>query len=287
MSVQRVLVVMSTLTPTAALLAYEQFAPVYDRFTASYDHLGWVTRLERVARSHGLRGHRALDVACGTGKSFAPLVELGYDVWACDLSPAMVERARRSGTLEAGRIAVADMRELPQLGAFDLVTCLDDAVNYLLEPEDLLAAFASVERILAPDGIYLFDTNSLATYRAAFAARATFERPEAGASWRGETTAPIGPGSLCSGSIEIAGAPAVSRHLQRHHPQPTIRRALLSAGLACRAVLGQSTGGVLHEDADEDVHTKVVYVVGRAADQTPDPREEVTGPMFIKPFIKP
>jgi hypothetical protein len=62
---------------------------------------------------------------------------------------------------------------------------------------------------------------------------------------------------------------------------------LLSAGLACRAVLGQSTGGVLHDDADEDAHTKVVYVAGRAADQTTDPREEVTGPMFIKPFIKP
>jgi SAM-dependent methyltransferase len=287
-SVRWVLVVMSTLTPTAALLAYEQFAPVYDRFTASYDHLGWVTRLERVARSHGLRGHSALDVACGTGKSFAPLVELGYDIWACDLSPAMVERARSSGTLDADRIVVADMRELPQLGAFDLVTCLDDAVNYLLEPEDLLAAFASVERVLAPNGVYVFDTNSLATYRAAFAAHSTFERPEAGASWRGETTAPIGPGSLCSGSIEIAGAPDVSWHLQRHHPRSTIERALRSAGLACLAVLGQSTGGVLHEDADEDVHTKVVYVAGRAFHDIDAAGEEVTTPMtFIRPFIRP
>jgi hypothetical protein len=30
-------------------------------------------------------------------------------------------------------------------------------------------------------------------------------------------------------------------------------------------VLGQSTGGVLHEDADEDAHTKLVYVAGHAA----------------------
>lgn len=278
---------MSTLTPTAALLAYERFAPVYDRFTASYDHIGWVTRLEEVARAHGVRGNRALDVACGTGKSFLPLIELGYEVEACDLSPAMVERARRTGAVDPDRIVVADMRDLPALGRFDLITCLDDAVNYLLEPEDLEGAFASVASVLAPDGIYVFDTNSLATYRAAFAARASFERPEAGASWRGETPVPIGPGSLCSGSIEIVGAPAVSHHLQRHHPESTIRTSLSSAGLACHAVLGQSTGGVLHEDADEDVHTKIVYVAGAVADVSAAAREEVTRAMFIKPFIKP
>ena len=37
-----------------------------------------------------------------------------------------------------------------------------------------------------------------------------------------------------------------------------------SIALACRAVLGQSTGGVLHEDADEALHTKLVYVASRA-----------------------
>jgi SAM-dependent methyltransferase len=247
-----------------ALLAYEQLAPIYDRFTASYDHAGWVGRLEQLAREHGLRGRRALDVGCGTGKSFVPLLRRGYDVWACDLSPAMVARARMRDGVDPERVLVADMRELPELGAFELVTCLDDAVNYLLTDEDLLAAFASVARSLAPGGVYVFDANSLATYRAGFGTAASFERPRAAARWRGETTTPIGPGALCAASIEIAGAAEPSRHVQRHHPEPTIRALLSSAGLACRAVLGQSTGGVLHEDADEDAHTKLVYVAGRA-----------------------
>jgi SAM-dependent methyltransferase len=267
MSVRRVLVGMTTLTATPALLAYERLAPVYDRFTADYDHDGWVGGLLELATSHGLRGSRALDVACGTGKSFAPLLERGYEVWACDISPAMVARARRRSGVDPERVLVADMRELPELGAFELVTCLDDAVNYLLSPGDLATAFAAVARSLAPGGVYVFDVNSLATYRAGFAARTSFERPLAAAVCRGETHGAIEPGALCVATIEITrrgGRRRVSRHVQRHHPQHTIRRALTSAGLACRAVLGQSTGAVLYEDADEEAHTKLVYVASRA-----------------------
>ncbi len=50
---------MTTTTPSPALLAYEQLAAVYDRFTDSYDHDGWVRRLEALARRHGLSGRRA------------------------------------------------------------------------------------------------------------------------------------------------------------------------------------------------------------------------------------
>lgn len=266
MSVLRVLLVMATMTATPALLAYERLAPVYDDFTDGYGHDAWVDRLERIARQHGANGPRVLDIACGTGKSFAPLIERGYDVWACDVSPAMVERARRCAGVDPERVLVADMRELPELGAFALVTCLDDAVNYLLSEQDLVAAFAGVARALAPDGVYLFDANTLATYRAGFAQGAAIERPLAAATWRGETPEPIEPGALCSAAIELGDdeEAAVSRHVQRHHPLPTIRRALASAGLACRAVLGQSTGGVLHEEPDEDAHTKLVYVAGHA-----------------------
>src|ERR1044072_6017257 len=193
---------MTTMTATPALLAYERLAPIYDDFTDGYDHDGWVGRLERIAPNRGAFGRRVLDVGCGTGKSFAPLLKRGYEVWACDISPAMVARARRCGDVDPDRVLVADMRALPELGAFALVTCLDDAINYLLTVEDLEAAFASVARVLAPDGVYLFDTNTLATNRAGFAADATFERPLAAAVWRGETAEPIEAGSLCCASIE-------------------------------------------------------------------------------------
>src|ERR671937_3292070 len=77
-----------------ALEAYERLAPVYDLLTAGYDHPTWLGELELLARAHGLSGRRLLDLACGTGKSFLPMLARGYSVSACDISPAMVEIAR-------------------------------------------------------------------------------------------------------------------------------------------------------------------------------------------------
>src|SRR5438034_6764574 len=107
-----------------ALSAYERMAPFYDLFTQSYDYERWLSKLEALAIEHGLSGKRLLDVGCGTGKSFAPMLAREYEIVGCDISPAMVEKARE-GAGGRAQVLVADMRDLPPVGAFDLVTCLD------------------------------------------------------------------------------------------------------------------------------------------------------------------
>src|SRR5918999_1163154 len=103
-----------------ALSAYEGLAPFYDELTAAYDYESWLDGLEALALEHGLAGRRLLDVACGTGKSFLPMLRRGYEVTACDLSPAMVALAREKAPPGEADLLVADMRELPRLGEFDL-----------------------------------------------------------------------------------------------------------------------------------------------------------------------
>jgi len=103
-------------------------APASDLLTADYAYGPRLAALERLALRHGLAGRRLRDVACGTGKSFMPLLERGFEVTACDLSPEMVAEARRKAGGPA-ELHVADMRRLPVLGEFDLITCLDDAIN--------------------------------------------------------------------------------------------------------------------------------------------------------------
>src|SRR5438128_6096031 len=124
--------------------AYRELAPFYDRFTADYEYDAWLTRLEALALAHGLRGRRVLDVGCGTGKSFLPLLHRGYEVSACDLSPSMIARAQAKVPSLNGRVFEADMRALPDAGSFDLITCLDDGVNHLLGEADLRRAMRSM-----------------------------------------------------------------------------------------------------------------------------------------------
>jgi SAM-dependent methyltransferase len=253
----------------AALAAYEAFAPIYDRFTASYSHEAWLANLDRLARSHGVSRGRLLDVACGTGKSFLPMLARGWDVTACDLSPAMVERARaKLDGRGRERVFVADMRALPDgIGEFDLVTCLNDAVNYLLTPGDLTRAVCSMGAVLRPGGLLLFDVNARAAYRAGF----DDEVIESGDDV--EFTVSGGPAPELDGLYEVvidaverrSDGPARHhvRELQRHHDFDTVEHACGEAGLELADVLGQVPGGRLVRPADEDLHPKVLYVARR------------------------
>ena len=171
---------MAVVAPTGpAREAYEAFAPYYDRYTELYGHEVWLANLEAIALGLGLSGRRVLDVGCGTGKSFMPMLARGYEVVACDISPAMVERARQRSGLADADVLVADMRDLPRLGTFDLATCLDDSLNYLLSDEELEDTLAGVARNLRPGGLFIFDMNSLAVYENLFSQDAVIETGEA------------------------------------------------------------------------------------------------------------
>lgn len=259
---------LSTADPAAN--AYEALAPFYDAYTCSYDHERWLGNLESVAVEAGLRGHRLLDVACGTGKSFMPMLARGYEVTACDMSPAMIERARLRSGLSPTDVFVADMRDLPVLGAFDLATCLDDSLNYLLSGEELERALAGIARNLRPGGIFVFDLNSLAVYERLFSQDSVFDNDEALFCWRGGGSGSVAPGARCEATIEVFSEAesgdwtrTSSRHVQRHHQSALVLELLSTAGLELVELYGQVTGARLEQPVDERRHLKLVYVCRR------------------------
>jgi SAM-dependent methyltransferase len=253
-----------------AEVAYEQIAPVYDDFTAHHDYPVWIEGLLKLGTAHGLRGDAVLDVGCGTGKGFMPLVELGWKVTAADISPSMVELARAKAG-RAARIEVADMRELPLYGSFDLVLCLDDAINYLHSAGELELALRGMAANLAPHGVLIFDSNTLTTYRTFFAERIVVETHGRRLIWSGRTGGHAEPGQISEASFEVeplvpGTGPVVPPeiHRQRHHPEAEIRAALAAAGLEVAALYGCTTDGVPHQPVNEDTHTKSIYVARRA-----------------------
>jgi SAM-dependent methyltransferase len=249
-----------------ARLTYDAFAPDYDAFTAHHDYEAWTADIERLALEAGLCGHRLLDVACGTGKSFLPMLARRYAVTACDLSPAMLEIAAEKAGGRA-RLHVADMRALPLLGAFDLITCLDDAVNYLHDRQELVAAFAGLERNLAPGGIAVFDANSLSAYESFFASLSVVGDDDRVLIWRGGCAVPLAPGGFVSATIEALhrgddGWTATSHeHVQRHHPAALLEAALEAGGLRLLRRVGMHFDGSLTDGFDEAENSKALYVV--------------------------
>ena len=57
-----------------------RLAPAYDEFNRGYKYERWVGRLLEQAEVAGLEGNRLLDVACGTGLSFTPMLDRGWQV---------------------------------------------------------------------------------------------------------------------------------------------------------------------------------------------------------------
>ncbi|MEM7730264.1 MAG: class I SAM-dependent methyltransferase [Pseudomonadota bacterium] len=80
----------------------------------------WLDRMTTTLPS----GARILDLGCGTGVPVARhLIQSGFEVTGVDFSQGMIEQARAARP--SGDWRVADMRDLPELGAFDAIVSWD------------------------------------------------------------------------------------------------------------------------------------------------------------------
>ncbi len=251
-----------------AKCAYEAIAPLYDDFTAHHDYELWLGNLLPKLRRNGLSGNRLLDVGCGTGKSFLPMLERGWEVTACDISSSMLELARAKAG-DAVRFSVADMQELPVFGEFDLVWSLDDAVNYLLSDEEFKQAMRGMRANLAPSGLLMFDVNCLQSYRTFFAEEQRVEKHGRTLIWRGLGTVNAQPGAIGEARFEVLAGEGKSNfethvHRQRHFPEEKVLELLEAAGLECLDVYGHGHDAVPKQPVEELVHSKAVYMARRA-----------------------
>jgi ubiquinone/menaquinone biosynthesis C-methylase UbiE len=247
----------------ATRLTYDALAPSYDDFTLGYGYKyeTWTATLVARAEEEGVRGERMLDVACGTGFSFIPLLERGWQVTGCDVSPAMIEAARAK-VGDRAELLVADMRALPDLGEFDLIWSINSAMNYLLSDDELTATLAGMRRNLAPRGLVLFDLMSLKTARTFFTEEFTVEREGKKFLWKGALSTPgvVSSGAVGGGRLEEEGRTSASDvHRMRHFGEAEVLAAIAAAGLRCVRVLGEN-GGSLHEDLDEETEPTAIYI---------------------------
>ncbi len=123
-----------------------------DAYWAFYRELTW-RQLKRCPPSD--LSVRVLDVGAGTGLWGLKLAKSGYRVTLTDISPKMLDQARRkaeeqghSSRVEFAEADIVDLAGLPD-GAFGLVVAQGDPLSFA---SDVSRAAASLRRVTAPGG---------------------------------------------------------------------------------------------------------------------------------------
>ncbi len=144
---------------------YSAFAEIYDQVMRDVDYDTWSQYVLSLADLFQIQVHKILDLACGSGSLAIRLSKMGYDVIGVDFSEAMLLQAERKFKEEEVDIPLyqGTMYSFSHRGIdrdFDLVTCLYDSLNYLLEPEKVKNCFAEVYDHLRPGGAFIFDVTT-------------------------------------------------------------------------------------------------------------------------------
>lgn len=147
--------------------SYKQhFAALYDRLMADMPYDEWQRFVREAWGRYGLAPQTVVDLGCGTGRITTALAQEGLRVVGIDLSEHMLAVAQERSDQAAPNIQAAggsvmflqqDMREWTIGQAADSVICLCDGLNYLLEEDDIKAAFTSVFQGLRDGGLFVFD----------------------------------------------------------------------------------------------------------------------------------
>ncbi|MCD7839131.1 MAG: class I SAM-dependent methyltransferase, partial [Erysipelotrichaceae bacterium] len=135
-------------------MSYENFSYYYDSLMDSKfydDYLEFIL-------DHALFDD-VFELACGTGEIAIRLAKTGKDVYASDLSMDMLEVAKQKAMGEDVNLILqrVDMTDFTTNREVDLILCLCDSLNYLLEEKQIIQTFKNVYASLKKEGTFIFD----------------------------------------------------------------------------------------------------------------------------------
>lgn len=149
------------------MFAYESFAEVYDEFMSDIPYDEWVCYIQKIWEKYSAKPKLVAELGCGTGNITERLANLGYDMIGIDYSENMLSKARQKAKDNEKNILYLeqDMREFELFGTVDSIICLCDSINYILEEDELLSVFKLANNYLEPQGLFIFDLNTIHKFK--------------------------------------------------------------------------------------------------------------------------
>lgn len=150
------------------MTGYSTFARYYDSLTANIDYkkrAGYFHEI--IKRYKNTEGTILLDLACGTGTISEEMAKIGYDVIGVDYSDEMLGIALDK-KFDSGlniQYLCQDMRKLDLYGSMDITICALDSINHLNSLADVKKVFKNVALFSEPQGLFIFDINTLYKHR--------------------------------------------------------------------------------------------------------------------------
>jgi len=140
-------------------LEYGELSEYFDAHNICDDTDAKNSVIEKLLRSYKVK--TVLDLTCGTGSQVFYLAKCGYAVTGADLSPALLDMARKKAEFEKMNIPFidGDMRIL-KVGAFDAVITIFNAIGHL-KKSDFEKTMRNISTNLKVDGLYIFDIFNL------------------------------------------------------------------------------------------------------------------------------
>ena len=147
--------------------AYTSFASVYDTFMDNIPYEEWAEYLIGLLNEYGICDGLILDLGCGTGTMTELLASRGFDMIGVDNAEEMLDIAMEKRAKSGHDILylLQDMREFELYGTVKAIVSICDSINYITEEEELLEVFRLANNYLDPQGIFIFDFNTVYKYQ--------------------------------------------------------------------------------------------------------------------------
>lgn len=143
-------------------MAYSVFGYFYDSLTKNIDYKKRAEYFNTIIEKNKPKGNILLDLACGTGSLSIELSRYGFDIVGVDGSEEMLSAAmQKDYDNNKVQFLLQRMEDLNMFGTIDIAICALDSLNHVTDKDTLQKIFDRVSLFSNPDGIFIFDVNSI------------------------------------------------------------------------------------------------------------------------------